>query len=293
MPPRTPRSTRPRPSPSSSTRSTPPPSACWRARPRRAAPGSSTTAPTTSSTAAAARPGPKTRRPRPLSVYGRSKLEGEEADPRERLPPPDLSHQLGLRARAATTSPRRCCAWRATRDRAHGHRRPDRRADRRRAARRRHRARLPRRRRHGPSCRGTYHAVAAGETSWHGYARHVIDFARERGEPLRVRRRRDRGRPDRRLSRGRRRGRRIPGSTRRKLRDAFDLTLPPWQARSGPHARRSARTEGSRMTADSDAQGHHPRRRLGHAACIRRRSRSASSCCRCTTSRWSTTRSAR
>ena len=33
---------------------------------------------------------------------------------------------------------------------------------------------------------GTYHAVAAGETSWHGYARHVIDFARAAGQPIKV-----------------------------------------------------------------------------------------------------------
>ena len=29
-----------------------------------------------------------------------------------------------------------------------------------------------------PELSGTYHAVARGETSWHGYARHVIEFAR-------------------------------------------------------------------------------------------------------------------
>ena len=37
-----------------------------------------------------------------------------------------------------------------------------------------------------PALAGTYHAVAAGETSWYGYARHVIEFARQRGEALRV-----------------------------------------------------------------------------------------------------------
>jgi dTDP-4-dehydrorhamnose reductase len=35
-------------------------------------------------------------RPAPLSVYGRTKLEGEEAHPRQRLPPPDPAHQLGV-----------------------------------------------------------------------------------------------------------------------------------------------------------------------------------------------------
>jgi dTDP-4-dehydrorhamnose reductase len=35
-----------------------------------------------------------------------------------------------------------------------------------------------------PDLAGTYHAVAAGATSWHGYARLVIETARERGMPL-------------------------------------------------------------------------------------------------------------
>ena len=37
-----------------------------------------------------------------------------------------------------------------------------------------------------PELSGTYHAVASGETSWHAYARHVIEFARTRGTPIRV-----------------------------------------------------------------------------------------------------------
>ncbi|PND37644.1 dTDP-4-dehydrorhamnose reductase [Paucibacter aquatile] len=37
-----------------------------------------------------------------------------------------------------------------------------------------------------PSLSGTYHAVAAGETSWHAYARHVIETARRQGHSLRV-----------------------------------------------------------------------------------------------------------
>ncbi len=33
---------------------------------------------------------------------------------------------------------------------------------------------------------GLYHLTASGETSWHGYARHVIDFAREAGAEIKV-----------------------------------------------------------------------------------------------------------
>ena len=128
-------------------------------------------------------PWPRTIATAPLSVYGRTKLEGEEPIRAQRLPAPDLAHQLGLRARAAATSPRRCCSSRGARV-ADGHRRPDRRADRRRPARRPHRAwRSAHRRGEARALAGTYHAVAAGETSWHGYARHVIEFARARGEP--------------------------------------------------------------------------------------------------------------
>ena len=37
-----------------------------------------------------------------------------------------------------------------------------------------------------PELCGTYHLAAAGETSWHGYACHVIAEARARGEILAV-----------------------------------------------------------------------------------------------------------
>jgi dTDP-4-dehydrorhamnose reductase len=37
-----------------------------------------------------------------------------------------------------------------------------------------------------PEVLGTYHAVAAGQTSWHGYARHVIEFARSTGQSIKV-----------------------------------------------------------------------------------------------------------
>ena len=37
-----------------------------------------------------------------------------------------------------------------------------------------------------PELSGLYHLVASGETSWHGYARHVLEFARRAGTGLKV-----------------------------------------------------------------------------------------------------------
>ncbi|TQE99075.1 MAG: dTDP-4-dehydrorhamnose reductase [Spiribacter salinus] len=37
-----------------------------------------------------------------------------------------------------------------------------------------------------PTLDGTYHLTARGETTWHGYARHLITVAREAGYPIRV-----------------------------------------------------------------------------------------------------------
>ncbi|HSW04858.1 dTDP-4-dehydrorhamnose reductase [Aquabacterium sp.] len=79
-----------------------------------------------------------------------------------------------------------------------------------------------------PEFSGTYHACAAGETSWCAYARHVIEWARARGVALRVP-------PD---------GigaiptsaypvpARRPLNSRldtRKLRETFGLVMPAWQ----------------------------------------------------------------
>jgi dTDP-4-dehydrorhamnose reductase len=80
-----------------------------------------------------------------------------------------------------------------------------------------------------PSVSGTYHAAAAGETSWHGYARHVIEVARAAGQPIKV----DLdaieaiSTSDFPLPAPR------PANSRlntQKLRDSFGLVLPPWQA---------------------------------------------------------------
>jgi dTDP-4-dehydrorhamnose reductase len=79
-----------------------------------------------------------------------------------------------------------------------------------------------------PSLAGIYHLVAAGETSWHGYARFVIDWAREHGHPVRVSPEAIEPVP----------GSAFPTPARRpnnsrldttRLRSAFNLHLPPWQ----------------------------------------------------------------
>lgn len=80
-----------------------------------------------------------------------------------------------------------------------------------------------------PSVQGTYHAVAAGETTWHAYAQYVIDFARAAGLPIKVAA--DAVHPVPTSS--------FPTPAKRplnsrmnttKLRDTFQLNLPPWQA---------------------------------------------------------------
>jgi dTDP-4-dehydrorhamnose reductase len=77
-----------------------------------------------------------------------------------------------------------------------------------------------------PELAGTYHLAAAGVTCWHGYARFVIDQARERGRSLQVSEiapipTRDYPTPATR-----------PLNSRldtRRLRTAFELHLPDWQ----------------------------------------------------------------
>jgi dTDP-4-dehydrorhamnose reductase len=85
-----------------------------------------------------------------------------------------------------------------------------------------------RRVRQQPDLAGLYHLVAAGETSWHGYARHVIERARQAGQTIRVA-------PEAIVA--------VPSSAypvpaprplnsrldTRKLQTAFDLRLPDWQ----------------------------------------------------------------
>ena len=168
------------------------PSPSWRARinaeaPARAgargrgaaAPGWCTTAPTTCSTAAADAPRDEDAPTGPLSVYGRTKLEGEK-----RIRASGCRHLIlrtswvyaargGNFARTMLSWPPSAtrCAWSTTRSA-----RPPAptcwpTSPRTRCA--------PRWRE--PALAGTYHAVAAGETSWHGYASHVIECARAAG----------------------------------------------------------------------------------------------------------------
>jgi len=79
-----------------------------------------------------------------------------------------------------------------------------------------------------PELAGTYHAVAAGETSWHGYAQTVIEWARARSLPVRVA-------ADRIVAVS---SSAYPTPARRplnsrldtqRLQRTFGLTMPPWQ----------------------------------------------------------------
>ena len=80
-----------------------------------------------------------------------------------------------------------------------------------------------------PQHGGTYHAVASGHTSWHGYATHVIENARARGVPIRVAREAIAAVPTSAFPTPARR----PANSRldtHKLRNTFGLQLPDWQS---------------------------------------------------------------
>ena len=79
-----------------------------------------------------------------------------------------------------------------------------------------------------PQLGGTYHAVASGHTSWHGYAVHVIESARARGLPIRVASEAIAAVPTSAFPTPARR----PANSRldtHNLRSNFGLQLPDWQ----------------------------------------------------------------
>ena len=79
-----------------------------------------------------------------------------------------------------------------------------------------------------PEVAGTYHVVAAGETTWHAYARHVIEFARQAGRPIKVAANAIEPIPTSAYPTPAERPRNSRLDTT-KLRRAFGLTLPAWQ----------------------------------------------------------------
>lgn len=81
--------------------------------------------------------------------------------------------------------------------------------------------------RHNNDISGIYHLTASGETSWHGYASFVIDYARRAGVPLKV------ASIEPVTSAAFPTPARRPHNSRlntKKLRQTFDLYLPNWQA---------------------------------------------------------------
>ena len=80
-----------------------------------------------------------------------------------------------------------------------------------------------------PQLAGTYHAVAAGETSWHGYACFVIEWARAHGLPVRVAADQVKAVPTSAYPTAARRPL-ISRLDTRKLCSVFGLTLPHWHA---------------------------------------------------------------
>ncbi|MBL8408516.1 MAG: sugar nucleotide-binding protein, partial [Candidatus Accumulibacter sp.] len=79
-----------------------------------------------------------------------------------------------------------------------------------------------------PALAGLYHLVAGGETSWHGYARHVIEHARQAGRAIRVAPEAIEAVPSSAYPLPAPRPRNSRLDTR-KLQAAFDLVLPDWQ----------------------------------------------------------------
>ncbi len=79
-----------------------------------------------------------------------------------------------------------------------------------------------------PELSGIYHLVASGHTSWHGYARHVIERARAAGRPIRVAPEAIEAVPTTAFPTPAQRPRNSRLDTR-KLQQSFSLHLPAWQ----------------------------------------------------------------
>lgn len=80
-----------------------------------------------------------------------------------------------------------------------------------------------------PHASGIYHLVAGGETSWHAYACHVIDWARRHGHAVKVAPEAVEPVPSEAFPTPARRPRNSRLDTR-LLRERFDLVLPHWTA---------------------------------------------------------------
>ena len=89
-------------------------------------------------------------------------------------------------------------------------------------------AHLIRAARRRPEVGGLYHLVAAGETSWHGYASFVLDFARRSGVQLKTAADAIAAVPTRAFPTAARRPHNSRLDTTR-VREMFDFTLPHWQ----------------------------------------------------------------
>ena len=79
-----------------------------------------------------------------------------------------------------------------------------------------------------PEVSGTYHLAAAGTTTWHGYASHVIEAARRAGAPIKVGSHAIEAVPTSAFPTPARR----PGNSRldtTRLRRTFGLELPDWK----------------------------------------------------------------
>ena len=79
-----------------------------------------------------------------------------------------------------------------------------------------------------PDVSGTYHAVAGGEITWHGYARFVIEWARAHGMPIKVAAEAIEAVPTSAFPTPAERPRNSRLDTAR-LRETFSLTLPHWR----------------------------------------------------------------